>query len=124
MTRREQYQSELKHPKWQKRRLEVLEYANWRCQLCGDKDTTLHCHHSYYLRGKKPWQYPQGAIIALCETCHGKQHPEKKYPEQKPEPIGEVELPPCSQAKARASFDEIFAMLGKIKDDENPYHKA
>src|SRR4051812_44568759 len=52
------YAERLKDPRWQKRRLKVMEYAHWRCQICGCKEKTLHCHHSYYLKGKQPWQYP------------------------------------------------------------------
>jgi predicted HNH restriction endonuclease len=72
------YAEKLKDPRWQKKRLEVMEYANWRCQICGGKDKTLHCHHSYYTRGKEPWQYPKGAIICICEGCHEKIHGSRK----------------------------------------------
>ncbi len=71
------YSDKLDHPKWQKRRLEVLEYARWRCQLCGDTETQLHCHHSYYQRNFEPWEYPEGSIIALCKNCHGIFHKNK-----------------------------------------------
>jgi hypothetical protein len=71
------YAEKLKDPRWQKRRLKVMEYAHWRCQICGTKDKTLHCHHSYYTKGKQPWQYPDGSIICICQACHEKIHPEK-----------------------------------------------
>lgn len=44
----------LKDPRWQKRRLEILERDGWECQNCGGKDKTLHVHHKRY-RGK-PWE--------------------------------------------------------------------
>lgn len=32
--------------------------------------STLHVHHKYYEPGKKPWEYPDEALITLCESCH------------------------------------------------------
>lgn len=64
------YSEKLKDPRWQKKRLKVLEYAEWKCQLCGVQHKTLHVHHSYYLNKKEPWQYPTGSFIAVCESCH------------------------------------------------------
>lgn len=64
------YREELGDPRWQKKRLKILNYANWRCQICGAKDLRLEVHHSYYERGKKPWQYPDGSLIAVCFRHH------------------------------------------------------
>lgn len=64
------YSEKLKDPRWQKKRLQVLDHAEWRCQMCGAKDRTLNVHHSYYTKGKEPWQYALGALIATCEPCH------------------------------------------------------
>lgn len=75
---KESYAKDRLDPLWQKCRLKVLEYAEFRCQLCGDKRTTLHVHHSYYLKGKKPWQYPMGSMIVLCEKCHKWVHARQK----------------------------------------------
>jgi hypothetical protein len=30
----------------------------------------LGCHHRYYLPGKEPWDYPDNALVTLCEDCH------------------------------------------------------
>ena len=59
-----------KDPRWQKKRLKVLNRDEFRCQLCWDKKDTLHVHHKYYKRNKDPWQYPMKALITLCERCH------------------------------------------------------
>ena len=32
------YSEKLKDPRWQKKRLEILERDNFRCQYCGDKN--------------------------------------------------------------------------------------
>lgn len=40
----------------------------------------LNVHHKYYIRGKKPWEYPDDeALVTLCEDCHKKRH-EKAIP--------------------------------------------
>lgn len=72
-----EYEEQIKSPKWQKRRLEILQRDNFTCQLCGDKERTLHVHHLYYEPGKKIWEYPDSALITLCEECHKEEHMEK-----------------------------------------------
>lgn len=64
------YAEKLKDPRWQKKRLEILERDNWKCMLCGDKDSTLHVHHLFYYNGQEPWDYDNEALITLCEDCH------------------------------------------------------
>lgn len=64
------YFEKLKDPRWQKRRLEVLERGQWQCEQCEDKDKTLHVHHRYYEKGWNPWDYPDDALSVLCEDCH------------------------------------------------------
>lgn len=60
----------LKDPRWQKRRLEVLDRDEFSCQECGATEKTLHVHHMYYERGKNPWEYPDEALRTVCEDCH------------------------------------------------------
>lgn len=76
----EKYLEKLRDPRWQKKRLEILEYANWRCQICGNSKETLHVHHSYYEGRKDPWNYPNGSLICICESCHKTFHKNPKYP--------------------------------------------
>lgn len=106
------YIEKLKDPRWQKKRLKVMDYAEWRCQLCGNGEETLHVHHSYYERRKLPWEYPDGSLIALCATCHGKQHPEKQskevLPTQENPPEDERET---TKEEIAAQFAELRRML-------------
>jgi len=62
------YQEKLKHPKWQQKRLKILERDSWRCQTCGDENNSLHVHHIEY--GKEPWSVSDDNLITLCESCH------------------------------------------------------
>jgi len=64
------YAEKLKDPRWQRKRLEVMERDNFRCRHCYDDKETLHVHHTYYLKGKDPWDYPDDAYLTLCKECH------------------------------------------------------
>lgn len=66
------YSSKLRDRRWQKRRLQIMERDHFTCQLCGSVDSShqLHVHHLYYTRGVEPWEYPEDALISLCEHCH------------------------------------------------------
>ena len=65
------YSEKLRDPRWQKRRLQLFEAANWTCESCGTKTETLHAHHGYYKRKTEPWDYPDYTMHVLCESCHG-----------------------------------------------------
>ena len=55
-------------PRWQKKRLEILERDGWQCVACGSKDKTLNVHHLMY--NGKPWITPGPYLQTLCEDCH------------------------------------------------------
>ena len=57
-------------PRWQKKRLEVLDRDEWCCQGCYDNESTLHVHHRYYIKKTAIWDYPLEAFLTLCEECH------------------------------------------------------
>jgi hypothetical protein len=64
------YAEKLKDPRWQKRRLEVLEAANWQCSECHSTERTLHVHHNFYRSKTEPWNYPDHALRVVCDECH------------------------------------------------------
>ena len=64
------YQQKLLDPRWQKKRLAILERDEWTCQKCFDSETTLHVHHRYYAKGKDPWDYHDALLVTLCAECH------------------------------------------------------
>jgi hypothetical protein len=64
------YWEQLKHPMWQKKRLEILQRFEFCCQKCYDTESTLHVHHKRYLKGRAPWEYDDDNFTVLCETCH------------------------------------------------------
>ena len=63
------YYDKLKDPRWQKKRLEIFERDGWKCRSCSDSESTLVVHHRYY-ENIEPWEYPDEALITLCENCH------------------------------------------------------
>ena len=71
-----EYFKKFKNPQWQKKRLEILDRDKWTCQVCGDKESTLHVHHTCYFGKKDPWDYPEENLITLCEECHSLEHDE------------------------------------------------
>ena len=68
------YSDLLKDPRWQKKRLEILQRDDFRCQSCDDNTSTLHVHHLKYDNDLKPWEYENDDLITLCETCHEAYH--------------------------------------------------
>jgi len=64
------YWQKLLDPRWQKKRLEVLNRDKFECVLCEDGTATLHVHHEYYISGRQPWDYPLSAYKTLCSSCH------------------------------------------------------
>ena len=64
------YSEQLQHPKWQKKRLEILQRDNFSCCLCSDKETQLQIHHKRYVNGKDVWDYDSNDLQTLCKRCH------------------------------------------------------
>lgn len=62
------YSDKLKDPRWQRKRLEVMQRDKFRCLVCGDDKSTLHVHHLAY--HGDPWKTPLGMLETLCESCH------------------------------------------------------
>lgn len=66
------YSEKLRDPRWQRKRLEVMERDEFTCINCKCKDKTLNVHHWYYSKGAAPWEYENSALSCLCEECHEK----------------------------------------------------
>ena len=66
------YMQKLKDPRWQKKRLEIMQRDNFTCQLCGDTKETLVVHHYKY--AGDPWGVDDEYLITLCQDCHDSEH--------------------------------------------------
>ena len=64
------YSELLRDPRWQKKRLEIMERDDFMCVHCCDDKSTLNVHHCFYKYGRNPWDYPNNALITVCEECH------------------------------------------------------
>ncbi len=64
------YAEKLRDPRWQKKRLEIMQRDGFQCTSCGDDSTTLNVHHSVYQKGAMPWEYEDHFLTTLCELCH------------------------------------------------------
>lgn len=76
MTKAE-YAEKLKDPRWQKRRLEIMQRDEFSCVECGDSTATLHIHHERY--SGEPWDAPNNSLKTLCAACHSEEECRKKF---------------------------------------------
>lgn len=72
------YAEQLRHPKWQEKRLRVFQAAGFRCARCESNSRELHAHHKLYLKGHKAWEYEDDLIECLCDRCHDVAHAERE----------------------------------------------
>jgi hypothetical protein len=68
--KKQSYFELLKDPRWQKKRLEIMQRDGFKCRKCGANQLTLNVHHVIYAYGVEPWKYPDMAFLTLCEPCH------------------------------------------------------
>lgn len=64
------YSAKLKDPRWQRKRLEILQRDDFRCKYCHSSEKQLHVHHNYYVYGIEIWDYPDDCYDTLCYDCH------------------------------------------------------
>jgi 5-methylcytosine-specific restriction endonuclease McrA len=75
--RQDKYKDLLLTESWDAKRKKVFKRDGYRCQKCGT-NSRLNCHHTYYMAGRKPWEYPLSALTTLCQECHTNLHAETK----------------------------------------------
>ena len=64
------YSEQLRDPRWQKKRLEILQRDEFSCQCCFDSKRTLHVHHIDIDYSLAPWEHDDCTLITLCDSCH------------------------------------------------------
>lgn len=57
-------------PRWQEKRLRIMDRDGFTCICCASTEKTLHVHHRAYEKGKRIWDTPEADLITLCEDCH------------------------------------------------------
>lgn len=68
------YADKWKDPRWQKRRLQIMERDHWACRICDDETEMLVVHHLQYIPGREPWEYDDVDLVTLCDTHHKEEH--------------------------------------------------
>lgn len=72
-------------PRWQNKRLSILNRDAHRCVLCSStSDLQVHHRQYHFIKAKKefspPWEYDDRLLLTLCEKCHQKGHRQYKVP--------------------------------------------
>jgi hypothetical protein len=62
------YSEKLRDPRWQRKRLKILERDNFTCRLCSNDKMELHIHHIEY--EENPWESDNLNLITYCKVCH------------------------------------------------------
>lgn len=76
MIHKSKYKAQYDDPRWQKRRLDILNLRGWKCEHCESEVKTLNVHHAYYVPQREVWRYPNWALKCLCNECHKSVHEE------------------------------------------------
>lgn len=75
----------------------------------------LHVHHHYYIKNKKPWEYINEALIALCEHCHHEFHESNEVKVYENEKMEDFEFRPyCEKCGGSGYLSEYHYHCGGI----------
>lgn len=66
------YAKKLLDPRWQKKRLEIMQRDGFSCVKCRNDKLTLHIHHISY--NNNPWDADNTQLETLCAKCHENEH--------------------------------------------------
>ena len=80
---KEKYYDDLNDERWKRKREKILKIHSYRCP-CGSREN-LQIHHKYYNKypdgsWARAWDYPDNALMVLCDDCHKKYHKNHKSP--------------------------------------------
>jgi len=64
------YSEKLRDPRWQKKRLQIMERDGFACRVCSATTKPLNVHHLAYFPRTDPWDYPSQMLITLCDDDH------------------------------------------------------
>lgn len=73
------YQQQLQSPKWQQKRLEIMQRDKFHCQACDSDEKQLTVHHYKYRKNAMAWEYDDSMLVTLCSDCHKKIHNIQDY---------------------------------------------
>ncbi len=114
------YAEKLQDPRWQKKRLEILQRDNWKCVKCDCSTKSLHVHHLLYIKGHNPWEYKDKDLETLCLDCHKNEHfksPEVVYERKYEHLLIQKEIPEII-ASIDKHIEELTDTLNGNKESE------
>ena len=81
---KDSYNEDLNDERWKEKREKILKRDGYKCRWCGSIDR-LQVHHKYYNKYPdgsmvRAWDYPDDALMVLCDDCHKKYHKNHKSP--------------------------------------------
>jgi 5-methylcytosine-specific restriction endonuclease McrA len=123
------YSEKLKDPRWQRKRLEIMQRDGFACRVCDDTTSTLHVHHIRYIKGREPWEYKDFYFVTLCADCHLAEENEikakvpppqtvnvpKLFAEDEPEDLDDDLRREATPEELDAFFSSLKSMLDEIK---------
>jgi hypothetical protein len=115
------YSEQLKHPNWQRRRLEMLDAADFECDECGNKESMLHVHHRHYIKGRMAWEYSDEELSVLCEGCHKDTHKYEGYLKEMATEL-QYQFLPAFVAGYLEDGPEAFGVRATLKKKEPIYY--
>lgn len=104
-----EWSEQYRDPRWQRKRLEAMEAAEWKCQRCWDSEMTLNVHHKRYVKGRKVWEYTVPELAVLCEPCHSETH-------------AELDVIKALLAGTTVSLDTVAGLIAGYLDANNFLH--
>lgn len=63
------YAEKLRDPRWQRKRLIILQRDQFACRDCGNSHNELQVHHCFYSRCE-PWEIADEMLLTVCGVCH------------------------------------------------------
>lgn len=67
----------------------------------------LHVHHNYYVLSNLPWEYPDQALITLCNWCHWDFHERNGVPVyESAEKLNNLNYTACNRCNGAGHFPE------------------
>lgn len=78
-----------------------------------DKHVHLEVHHRYYIRDRYPWEYPDNALVTLCNWCHQELHNSEKISYYDSEGQS-LNYTPCYRYSGRGSFSQYKHVKGGV----------
>lgn len=105
---------------WDDLRSKVYRSANYQCEVCGENNSTLHCHEVWDFDDRKSIQRLAG-LQCLCQTCHDVKHFGRSQEVYKGPYIAELIRHWCRvNDKTRADFNlhqqQVFTLNKKRAD--------